>query len=295
MKSRNAFLPFCLLLTSSCYSGESKQLGVPEDFGMAASRVLANHILPAGKTVEKRILVPAGFQRPAAEPNSITTYLRQLPLKPDGSSVLLFDGRKKGNQEAQAAVMDLEIGKRDLQQCADAIMRLRAEYLFQQKKFDQIHFNFTSGDRADYQKFAQGYRAEINGNKVSWQKKAPADNSYKAFRRYLDLVFTYAGTASLEKELQPVKRPDQVEVGDVLIQGGHPGHGVMVVDVAVNQKTGKRIYLLAQSYMPAQDIHILKNPADPKLSPWYSSDITGEIKTPEWSFYPSQLKRFPNW
>jgi hypothetical protein len=304
MKNSTVFFLPIFFIFSGCYSGESKQKVISKTSEKAekstpadesANSVNWENISPSGKTIETRLPVPPGFQRQVASPNSIGNYLRKLPLKPHGSAVLLYDGSEKGFQDAQIAVIDMEIGKRDLQQCADAIMRLRAEYLFQQKKFNLIHFNFTSGDRADYLKYAEGYRTIINGNSVSWQKKSAASNSYKTFRQYLDLVFTYAGTASLEKELQPIKSFDQIEVGDVLIQGGHPGHGIMVVDVAQNPKTGQKIYLLAQSYMPAQEIHILKNPSDKNLSPWYSANAKGEINTPEWTFYPSQLKRFSNW
>ena len=64
----------------------------------------------------------------------------------------------------------------------------------------------------------------------------------------------------------------------------------MVVDIIEN-KNGKKKYLLAQSYMPAQNFQILKNPNSE--SPWY--DLNGEglnIYTPEWSFNTSQLMRW---
>ena len=76
------------------------------------------------------------------------------------------------------------------------------------------------------------------------------------FRRYLDMVFNYAGTLSLSKELIALPYKN-LQPGDVLIQGGSPGHAVVVMDVAVN-RDGKKLYLLAQSYMPAQEIHVLK-------------------------------------
>jgi hypothetical protein len=42
---------------------------------------------------------------------------------------------------------------------------------------------------------------------------------------------------------------------------------MIVVDVAVN-KEGKKVFMLAQSYLPAQDIHIVKDPGNEILSPW---------------------------
>jgi hypothetical protein len=65
-----------------------------------------------------------------------------------------------------------------------------------------------------------------------------------------------------------------------------------VVDMAINPQTQEKIFLLAQSYMPAQDIQILKNWQNPKLSPWYELPQTNELKTPEWSFELKHLKKF---
>ncbi len=31
--------------------------------------------------------------------------------------------------------------------------------------------------------------------------------------------------------------------------------------------------------MPAQEMHVLANLRDPALSPWYSSDVAGELET----------------
>ncbi len=50
--------------------------------------------------------------------------------------------------------------------------------------------------------------------------------------------------------------------------------------------------MIAQSYMPAQDIHVLKNLNNPEISPWYDSNFGDKLYTPEWTFDKSQLMRF---
>ncbi|MBW1984365.1 MAG: DUF4846 domain-containing protein, partial [Deltaproteobacteria bacterium] len=207
--------------------------------------------------------------------------------------VYLYNGKKKLNQDAHFAVIDIDTGRRDLQQCADAVMRLKAEYLYSKKDYAAIHFNFTSGHIASFTKWADGFRPVVSGNRVSWIKKAAAGSSYGNFRKYLDSVFTYAGSYSLSKELKSVSDIANMKIGDVFIKGGFPGHAVMVVDMAYNKNTGKKVFLLAQSYMPAQDIHILKNPKDGTLSPWYDIEFGSTLYTPEWTFYKQELKRFP--
>ena len=79
--------------------------------------------------------------------------------------------------------------------------------------------------------------------------------------------------------------------GDVLIRGGFPGHAIMVMDVATNAE-GNRIYILAQSYMPAQDIHLLNNPSNQQISPWYLVKKEERIVTPEYLFTILELKKW---
>ncbi|HSP07106.1 MAG TPA: DUF4846 domain-containing protein, partial [Acidobacteriota bacterium] len=115
---------------------------------------------------------------------------------------------------------------------------------------------------------------------------------HESLRRYLDIVFQYAGSYSLSRELKKAE-PDSLRPGDVFIHGGFPGHAVLVVDMAVRPSTGARAFLLAQSYMPAQNIHILKNPNEGEPGPWYLLHQDGKLVTPEWVFDWTQLKRFP--
>ncbi len=244
-----------------------------------------------GKTIATRFKTPKDYVLVSTEVNSFGAYLLQLSLKPDGSEVHLYNGEKKQNQVA-AAVINVDIGNKDLQQCADAVMRLRAEYLFATKQFDALHFNFTNGFNAQYSKWQQGYRISVNGNKVTWVKTNKESLSYASFKDYLQIVFTYAGTASLAKELKPKILKD-MKIGDVFIKGGSPGHAVIIVNMATQATTGKKLFMIAQSYMPAQDIHILINSNNSAFSPWYELDVNAtNIETPEWGFANNQLMGF---
>lgn len=252
----------------------------------------------ASKQIEKRADTllyqrfnpPPGYERVVADSASFAFYLRYLPLRPHGAKVLLHDGREKSNPGIYEAVVDLPIGKKDLHQCADAVIRLRAEYLWRQGQYDKIHFNLTNGFRVDYERWRKGGRVKVVGNQTSWEQKTAASDSYATFWQYLEFVFTYAGTLSLSKELEPGE-VSELLIGDVFIQGGSPGHAVIVVDLATDS-AGKKVFLLAQSYMPAQEIQILKNPVNDKLSPWYSADFEEILETPEWNFKKGDLKKF---
>ena len=211
------------------------------------------------------IPLPAGYHRIDAADGSFASWLRALPLKKD-KRVFTYSGALKQNQAAQYAVIDISVGSRDLQQCADAVMRLRAEYKFKNGKYGEICFWDNERNR--------------------WLFTAPY--SRKHFDEYLQRVFAHCGSASLEKQLKR-KKLEEMTPGDVLIRGGFPGHAVIVMDMA-EDATGKKIYLLAQSYMPAQDVHVLLNPLSDATSPWYPLNNAEAIITPEYDFTANQLK-----
>ena len=223
----------------------------------------------------KDIPTPTGYTRTIVDTNSYSEYLRNLPIRQENNIVFLYNGEKKYNQSAQFAVIDIDVGTRDLQQCADAVMRLRAEYLFENKQYDEIHFNFLGDGKPRY-----------------YTNYAGSDRSYKKFRKYMDYIFAYANTSSLHNEMISIDL-ENMQIGDVFIQKGRPyGHSITVVDMAENINTGDKVFMLTQSYMPAQDIHILKNPTNSELSPWYSINFGEELQTPEWIFTQKDLKRF---
>ena len=242
-------------------------------------------------SIENRIPAPDGFHRVEAETGSFTHWLRNLPLKNKDAIVFLYNGKEKSNKVAHHAVVNIDTGDKDLQQCADAIIRLRSEYLFSQNRTDDIRFKFTSGDNASFRKWINGYRPIVNGNNVKWDNINKIDSSYTSFKNYLDIIFMYCGTYSLSKELITVDNISDILPGDIFIQGGFPGHAIIVIDVVEDNKKNK-LFLLGQGFTPAQDIHILKNPNSPVLSPWYNTDFRNVLRTPEWTFFKTDLKRF---
>jgi hypothetical protein len=241
------------------------------------------------------IQTPKGFERVTVEKESFGEWLRFLPTKTKNSPVYYHNGSLKPQQNLHEAILDIDIGKADLQQCADATMRLRGEYLYSIKQFNKIHFNFTNGDLANYEKWKSGYAIRIANNKLQWYASSKANGTYTSFKKYMKWIFMYAGTASLDKELARKTDLRNITAGDLLIKGGFPGHAVIVLDVCVNPTTKEKLFMVAQSYTPAQSIHVLKNFNQPKFGVWYSVENclkNNIIQTPQWTFYPNQLKEF---
>lgn len=216
------------------------------------------------KTIED-IAAPAGYERMKVSNESFSFFLRQQQLKKN-KTVYLYNGKPKANQTAQYAVLNISTGNKDLQQCADAVMRLRAEYL--KNKNEVICFK------------------DNDNKKYIWNH-----SKYKDWQHYLETVFSMCGTLSLQKQLVE-QSWDQLSIGDVLIKGGSPGHAVIIMDVAKHCQTGEKIFLLAQSYMPAQDIHVLQNLYTTELNPWFKVTKDKMIYTPEWTFYANQLRKW---
>lgn len=244
-------------------------------------------VISTGETLAERIRTPEGYERIPAESGSLADFLRNYPMKEDGSPVCYYDGRQK-TASAQVAVFDMYLGERDLQQCADSVMRVYAEYLRAGGRQDEIAFHFVSGFLCDYRTYLAGGRVKVNGNQVSWASGTAREDTDETFEAYLNTVFNYASTISLAAESEPVALAE-VQPGDIFIKAGSPGHVVMVADVC--EKDGKKAMLLAQGYMPAQDFHVLKNNLHEE-DPWYYEDeIRYPFATPEYVFSEECLKR----
>lgn len=258
------FILFSIFAGASCNTNNAYTIKAEnEAAGLAAADIIKNN--PYASINE--IPLPAGFERIKKDTASFGNWLLKVKLKKD-KTVFTFNGRPKANQNAQFAVLDISVGEKDLQQCADAVMRLRAEYLFATKQYRQILFRDNEG-------------------KVYQFEEPYTSNN---LQQYLQRVFGMCGSASLAKQLKHAALKE-MEPGDVIIRGGFPGHAVIVMDVAINPE-GKKIYLLAQSYMPAQDIHILVNPLNKNFSPWYTVNDEALIQTPEYTFTREELRKW---
>ncbi len=257
-----------------------------------ASTQQNNHLINVSEnTIRTRFLTPNGFVWVKENPDSFGAFIENFPLKKYGSPILKYDNTEIATQHLHEAVFDLDTGTKDLQQCADSVIRLYAEYLFKTKKFGDIKFHFTNGDMVSWNDYKNGIRAFVNGNTVRFQKTEAFDDSYENFRNYLDLIFNYAGTISQNKETFPITKNEDLKTGDILITPGSPGHVVFIAGVCKNNE-GKKLYLLGEGFTPAQSIHIMKNPFNPKISPWYELDVNNsKTKTARYYFEPTNFRR----
>lgn len=249
-----------------------------------------SYINSKGDSISTRVMIPDGYKRTEYMSGSFQEYLRHYPLKSYGSKIINYDDSEYFAQHWHEAILEVPVPSNGLQQCADALMRIRSEYLWGQNRKDKIGFNFTSGHYCSWRKYAQGYRPKINGNKVTFHKTASPNDSKANFYKYLNLIYTYAGTLSMHNELQKISVKD-IQIGDMLVKPGSPGHIEIIVDEIINDQ-GDKMYLLAQGNTPAQNVCLLKNFEDTAISPWYKFDENQPVYTPSYYFGKAQFIRF---
>ncbi len=257
------------------------------------------------RIINRYVCLDKDWERPYSDDYS--QWLLNLELFPEGHDVRYYNGMLKSNaSRINVGVLKMDLvgtfnsnGKEvsaDLQQCADACMRLWAEYLWEKKQYSKIHFKGGNGFVYEYAKWAEGYRVHFDKSwHASWRKDAQPDYGYNCFRKYLSLVFMYCGTLTLAHELKKIAATD-VRPGDILIYGGSPGHALTVMDVLRNKKTGQLRVMFSQSYMPAQEIEILTSPDD-DYAPWFTIDIEHKpwVNSPQWYFDFNKGSCFRRW
>ena len=271
----------------SCSKSQKKEKIIIETNNISTTATL---IHKNGNTVKTRFSAPENYKWIKEKPNSFGEFLGNFPLKKYDAQILRFDGNPIATQSLHEAIYDIDTGEKDLQQCADSVIRLYAEYLWKQDRKDEIAFHFTNGDLVKWTDYRDGYRAFVMGNSVDYRKTASYEDSYQNFRNYLDLIYNYAGTISLTAETKAVNSTKNLKTGDILITPGSPGHVVFIAGTCEN-KNGEKLFLLSEGFTPAQSIHLLKNPFEENISPWYRLDVNSEkINTARFSFSPVHFR-----
>ena len=285
---RKIFAVVCgLFLLVSCGSqkdGDPSPSGSPsmESPTLAPSSVLV--VNPDGTTVAARFIPPASFTRVVYPDGSLGRWLQDLPLQPDGSPVLLFDGTVRSPSN-HAAVIKLDIGSTDSQQGTDAYIRLVSEYLFAADRAQEITFHFFSGFICDFATWSQGNRIHVEGKKVSWVKKENPASDYDTLRSYLRTINAYSNAKSI---LTDTQEAGEWAAGCLLLNT--EAGAAMIADAAVNEETGAKAVIVVQAKSPAEDIHILKNPSSLDGSPWFIVD--NGINTLDGRFTDGDLRSF---
>jgi hypothetical protein len=238
--------------------------------------------------LRERFPPPDGFTRRALPEGSFGAWLRDLPLAAPDTPVLTYDKKilHPASDPRIASVIAIDIGKGDLQQCADAVMRFHAEWKWSRGERD-MSYRAAAGSMLPFERWARGERIVPSGNGFTWSPAAghAGSTAHASFRKYLDAVFAWANTVSLERQAKPVVEAD-VRAGDFFILPGNPGHSVLVLEVVERGK--ERLALLGQSYMPAQSPQVLAL----EKKAWFSLDPTKDVTTPFWRPFPwSSLRR----
>jgi hypothetical protein len=243
------------------------------------------------RTIETALPPPEGFERVPVPADSFAGWLRSLPLAPADTPVVLHDGRPLVDQSIIAAVVDIDTGASDLQQCADAIMRLRAEFLYSRGLLGAIGFDLVNSEYYPFSAYSRGTTPRQAGATITLAKEKPRGAGHGDLRRYLNLLFGFASTQSLAGELQPVASLRAAEIGDVFIRPGQPGHAMIIADMAANG-AGRRAVLLVQGSMPARGIYLLNNTQNAELGAWFEIADGQPLVTPGYEFRPDELRRF---
>ena len=249
-----------------------------------------------GENITSRILTPPRFKRIPADSGSFAEYIRNYPLKKAGSSVLLYNGQEKQNQEAHCAIFLLPLENHDFQQGAGSVIRFYAEYMYKMGYENKISFPLTHENICEWSEWRKKYlterklKTDLAGNLKKWTKYEEAPSKYEIFKSYIKNVLSNASPLSLMYESEPIDF-SQVEIGDILFDLGKPNFVCLVTDVCKNPENNEKAVLLAQGSAPAQEFHIIKNPKRVN-DPWYyMEDFSVKTKTPEHTYPKDSFRK----
>jgi len=196
-------------------------------------------------TIGEIIAPPAGYTRMVSDRGSFSEWVQTLPLK-DSTVIALYNGQTHTSKRVLAVVDRPLLYHSDLEQCADYCMRFWAEYHRDAGKLDDLYLFDYSGNRMKY------------------------TDGGKPYDVFLKTAMMYSNSHSIKAGCEAVDEGD-LRPGDMIVQneGGGIGHVSMIVDMA-EDSAGNRLYLIGYSFMPAQEFHIEKAPADCGREGWFT-------------------------
>ncbi len=246
-----AFL-LALMVATACSPDLGREPVQPVDIG--AYPWLSGTVPDTVTALEHAFPAPSGFVRSTLEPGSWGQWLRGLPLLTERQQPRTFANRP--SFRTAAGIIALDVGHRDLQQCADTWIRLHAEYLWSIGSDEHAGYHLTSGDLIRWRDWTAGEQLLIHGSKVQRRSGPPRASDHRSYRTWLDLVFAYAGTRSLHLDAAaPAVGP--VAPGDAFVSAGSPGHAIIVLDTAF-ARDGRQAAVLGEGYMPAQELSVIR-------------------------------------
>jgi hypothetical protein len=248
---------------------------------------------PSYEAACSRISPPPGAKRVSVSAGSYAHWLRHLPLLPPNTPVRRYDGSEiSWATQMTAAVVDLDVGTEDLQQCMDSIIRLRAEYHWSRGRPDAIRFPYAGGLHFSFDEWRRGLRPRKNaaGKQELAPSAAPSDGR-KSLLKYLRFMFAMTGTAHYPSA--PRVAFEKLEAGDFFLEPSPSpqqlGHALVILDIA-RDTSGRTWALVGQGFTPAQDFHILRASSS---SAWFELTPQKPVQFPSWGnpFGWAQLHR----
>lgn len=277
---------------ANVFSAEPMATPAPE-----ASAATVQRLDESGMTIASRIGPPTGYTRVHAMENSLAAFLRAYPLKAAGAQVMLYNGEPRTDAQA-AAVLDVTLGQKNHEGPAGAMARLISEYLYSQQKYSDISFTLGSDFNFTFDKWRQGNLLDTEGSDIAWKSGGEDSNSEDNFKKYLTTLFVYISMSTLQKDLVKVEDvdSDEIQVGDLFLGETADGKktALMVADLCQNDETDEKLMLLVQGGTPAQQLHVVENPTDEALSPWFPCNFSADLRTPDVTVAIENRYRYKN-
>ncbi|GEM_PF-6657906 len=206
-----------------------------------------------------------------AEEGSFGDWLAGLPVDTTHRVLHYYTGDVALQQNGHAGIIDIPV-KNNVQDSRKLIMRIYAEYLYQQGRYDELQFSNAKG--------------EIINPKIWFSGKHPGEPfrfPYSDFRKYLNETLAAAGWKSWMKQLKRISR-FEARAGDIVYQKSGGGSHAMLIAAAAIGRNGQRYHLYIEGATPPAEMHVVANNEQEVLSPWYPMIDGVPVRTPYWVF-----------